>query len=156
MRQRQRRALSHPKGVGIIQWFAHAQNLRRQLTSSAAQGSVNTVSQTRKRRLFPCAWGKKKPKPKMCLNTNITPGRSAPSLRTVFSALPLEEASKVSGIHILSCIKDQFWSFFIISLLKEKKITTKPTNKPTNRDDGTIKMHNYILITTKSCEALNR
>lgn len=68
----------------------------------------------------------------MCLNTNITPGRSAPSLRTVFSALPLEEASKVSGIHILSCIKDQFWSFFIISLLKEKKNNNK-TNKQTNK-----------------------
>lgn len=134
MRQRQRHTLSHPKGVGIIQWFAHTQSLRRQFTSSAAQGSVNTVSPTRKRRLFPCArlspCEGKKAKPKMCLNMNITPGRSASPLQPVFSALLLEEASKVSGIHNLCCIKHQFWSFFTISLLKGEK-KSKPTNKPT-------------------------
>lgn len=84
-----------------------------------------------------------KAKPRMCLNMNITPGRSAPLLHAIFCALPLEEASKVSGIRILSCIKHQFWSFFIISLPKEKK-SQKP-NQQTNQQTEMMELFKCVI-----------
>lgn len=129
MRQRQRHTLKPPEGCG------HYTMIRPRpeppTTINIQQGSVNAVSQTRKRRLFPCARREKKkiPKPEMCLNTNITPGRSAPSLHSLLSALPLEEASKVSGIHILSYIKHQFRVFFHNFSPKWKKKTKQQTNQ---------------------------